>query len=215
MDPTWTTAARERMARRLRERGIGDERVLAAMAEVPRDRFVPAALVDDAYAEAPLPIGSGQTISQPWIVAFMTAALELTGAERTLEVGTGSGYGAAVLSRCCREVVTVERLAALALAAAARLAGLGYDNVEVRVGDGAGGAPDRAPFGGISVTAMSSQPPQALLDQLAPGAALVCPVGHGGQGELVRVRDGRVERLVPVGFVPLVTGPAEPGEGLG
>jgi protein-L-isoaspartate(D-aspartate) O-methyltransferase len=206
MDALRAAVGRERMVRRLTERGIADPRVLRAMAEVPRERFVAPALVEDAYADAPLPIGGGQTISQPWIVAFMTQALELSGDERTLEVGAGSGYGAAVLSRCCREVIAVERLAGLARAAAARLAELGYDNVEVRWDDGAEGAPDRAPFGGISVAAMSSAPPPALVAQLAPGASLICPVGEGGKGALVRVRDGRVERLVPAGFVPLVPG---------
>jgi len=206
MDAFRAAAGRERMVRRLTERGIGDPRVLRAMAEVPRERFVGPALTEDAYADSPLPIGGGQTISQPWIVAFMTQALELTGDERTLEVGAGSGYGAAVLSRCCREVVAIERLESLARAAAARLAELGYDNVEVRWGDGVEGAPDRAPFGGISVAAMSSAPPPALVTQLAPGASLVCPVGEGGKGALVRVRSGRVERLVPAGFVPLLPG---------
>jgi protein-L-isoaspartate(D-aspartate) O-methyltransferase len=206
MDPLRAAMGRERMVRRLIERGIADPRVLRAMAEVPRERFVDPAQVDDAYADSPLPIAGGQTISQPWIVAFMTQALELAGDERTLEVGAGSGYGAAVLSRCCREVVAIERLADLARAAAARLAELGYDNVEVRWDDGALGAPDRAPFGGISVAAMSSAPPAALVAQLAPGAAMVCPVGEGGRGDLVRVRGGRLERLVPAGFVPLIPG---------
>jgi protein-L-isoaspartate(D-aspartate) O-methyltransferase len=206
MDALRAAAGRERMVRRLMERGIADPRVLRAMAEVPRERFVDPGHADDAYADAPLPIAGGQTISQPWIVAFMTQSLELAGDERTLEVGAGSGYGAAVLSRCCREVVAIERLAGLARGAAARLAELGYDNVEVRWGDGAQGAPDRAPFGGISVAAMGSAPPPALVGQLAPGAAMVCPVGEGGRGDLVRVRGGTVERLVPAGFVPLIPG---------
>ncbi len=206
MDAARAAIGRERMVRRLIDRGIEDPRVLRAMAEVPRERFVAPALAEEAYADSPLPIGGGQTISQPWIVAFMTQVLELAGDERTLEVGAGSGYGAAVLSRCCREVVAIERLASLARAAAARLADLGYDNVEVRWGDGAAGAPDRAPFGGISVAAMGSEPPPALVRQLAPGAAMVCPVGECGKGALVRVRDGRIERLVPAGFVPLVPG---------
>src|SRR3954447_4769630 len=139
--------------RQLRRRGIKDERVLAAMGDVPRERFVPEDQRRDAYRDGALRIGEGQTISQPWIVACMASLLELAGDERVLEVGTGSGYAAAVLSRLCREVITIERYPALAEAARAALAQLGFDNVEVRGGDGTRGAPDRAPFGGISVTA--------------------------------------------------------------
>jgi protein-L-isoaspartate(D-aspartate) O-methyltransferase len=191
--------------RQLRERGIEDERVLAAMAGVPRERFLADDRRRDAYRDGAVYIGEGQTMSQPWIVACMTALLELGGDERVLEVGTGSGYAAAVISRCCREVVTIERHAALADRARAILGELGYDNVEVRVGDGAAGAPDRGPFGGISVTAAAErEPPRVLLDQLAPGAALVCPVRRSGGEELMRFRDGREEAVVPVRFVPLV-----------
>src|SRR3712207_5402287 len=162
--------------RQLRRRGIEDERVLAAMGEVPRHRFVPEDLRRDAYRDGALRIGEGQTISQPWIVACMASLLELRGGERVLEVGTGSGYAAAVLSRLCGEVVTVERFASLAAGARAVLEDLGYDNVEVRVGDGTRGAPDRAPFQGISVTAAAREaPPPALTHQLAPGGPLVCP----------------------------------------
>src|SRR3989440_2357424 len=170
---TSTESARRRMVeRQLRGRGIEDERVLTAMEEVPRERFLPADQWRDAYRDGAVYIGEGQTMSQPWIVACMTSLLELTGDERVLEVGTGSGYGAAVLSRCCAEVVTIERHAPLAARAREILEELGYDNVEVRVGDGAGGAPDRAPFGGISVTAAATgEPPRELMDQLAPGAA--------------------------------------------
>lgn len=201
---------RERMVeRQLRGRGIADERVLAAMEAVPRELFVPERLRGQAYRDGALRIGEGQTISQPWIVAYMAQVLELQGDEVVLEVGTGSGYAAAVLSRCCREVVTVERHASLAERARATLATLGYANVEVRVGDGAAGAPDRAPFGGISVTASADEgPPGALLEQLAPGAALVCPVRRGGLERLIRFRDGEEEALVPVRFVSLVTGDA-------
>jgi len=194
--------------RQLRERGIADERVLAAMAEVPRERFLPPDRRSDAYRDGAVYIGEGQTMSQPWIVACMTALLELEGEERVLEVGAGSGYAAAVISRCCAEVVTIERHAGLAERARATLAELGYDNVEVRVGDGAAGAPDRAPFGGISVTAAAEdEPPRVLVDQLAPGAALVCPVRRGGGEELMRFREGREEAVVPVRFVPLVADP--------
>jgi protein-L-isoaspartate(D-aspartate) O-methyltransferase len=192
--------------RQLRRRGIEDECVLDAMAEVPRELFVDPDMRGGAYGDNALRIGESQTISQPWIVAFMTAMLELEGNERVLEIGTGSGYGAAILSRCAAEVVTIERHPALAERAAAVLAELGYSNVEVRVGDGSAGDPDRAPFGGISVTATAREGiPQTLVDQLAPGAALVIPVRSGRRERLVRVRDGVEEPLVPVRFVSLVT----------
>ena len=192
--------------RQLRRRGISDERVLQAMAEVPRERFVPESERRRAYRDGALRIGEGQTISQPWIVASMTALLELDPDDRALEVGTGSGYGAAVLSRVCREVVTIERHASLAARARALLEELGYDNVEVRTGDGSQGAPDRAPFDGISVTATAErEPPAALLNQLAADGFLVCPV-RGSAGErLTRFsREGKAEPVVPVRFVPLV-----------
>jgi protein-L-isoaspartate(D-aspartate) O-methyltransferase len=191
--------------RQLRRRGIGDERVLAAMSEVPRELFLPEDARRDAYRDGAVGIDEGQTMSQPWIVACMTALLELRGDETVLEVGTGSGYGAAVLSRCARYVVTVERHASLADQARRTLAELGYDNVQVRVGNGMAGAPDAAPFGGISVTATAEDgPPTALVDQLAPGAALVCPVRSDGRELLYRFRDGVPEPVVPVRFVPLV-----------
>ena len=192
--------------RQLRDRGIGDARVLAAMGSVPREEFVDPADRDRAYRDGALQIGSGQTISQPWIVAAMAQALELRGDEVVLEVGCGSGYSAAVLSLLCRELVTIERHPALGDQAAARLRELGVGNVEVRIGDGTLGAADRAPFGGISVTATADgRPPPALLEQLAPGAALVCPVRTAGGEELVRVRDGSEEPLAAVRFVPLVS----------
>ena len=194
--------------RQLRRRGIDDERVLAAMEEVPRERFLPEDMRGRAYRDGALRIGEGQTMSQPWIVACMAQLLELQGDETVLEVGTGSGYAAAVLSRICREVVTIERFQTLAEDAREVLAELGYGNVEVRVGDGARGAPDRAPFGGISVTATAlDAPPRALLDQRAPGAALVCPVDRGGRELLMRFHDGEEEGIVPVRFVPLVAEP--------
>src|SRR5918997_6896875 len=204
---TTSTDARARMVeRQLRRRGIHDERVLAAMAEVPRELFVPERQRKRAYRDGALRIGEGQTISQPWIVACMAQLLELRGDEVVLEVGTGSGYGAAVLSRLCAEVVTIERYESLAESAAATLTRLGYDNVEVRVGDGSRGAPDRAPFGGISVTATAAdQPPPALLEQRAPGAALVCPVARGRREFLMRIRDGEEEAVAAVRFVPLVS----------
>jgi protein-L-isoaspartate(D-aspartate) O-methyltransferase len=193
--------------RQLRRRGITDERVLAAMAQVPREQFVAGDDRHRAYRDGALRIGEGQTISQPWIVACMAELLALSGHELVLEVGTGSGYAAAVLSRLCRELVTIERFESLAGEARSRLAELGYDNVEVRVGDGALGAPDRAPFDGISVTATAHEdPPAALFDQLTPGGALVCPVERGGRELLMRFRDGEEEGVVPVRFVPLVEG---------
>ena len=199
--------------RQLRRRGIEDECVLAAMASVPREAFLPEEVRARAYRDGALPIGEGQTMSQPWIVACMSSLLELRGDERVLEVGTGSGYGAAILSRCCAEVVTVERHESLAERARDALAETGCENVEVRLGDGCEGAPDRAPFGGISVTATADEaPPPALLEQLAPGAALVCPVRRAGGEELMRFRDGAAEVVVPVRFVPLVPGD-EPADG--
>jgi len=192
--------------RQLRQRGIHDERVLEAMGAVPREEFVSEEDRRRAYKDGALRIASGQTISQPWIVAAMAQALELQGHERVLEVGCGSGYSAAVLSLLCKEVVAIERHRALADQAAATLRELGFDSVEVRAGDGTKGAPDRAPFGGISVTATADgDPPAALLEQLAPGAALVCPVRRGAGEHLVRVRDGAEESLAAVRFVPLVS----------
>ena len=189
----------------LRARGIEDERVLAAMLEVPREEFLPDAVREDAYADGALPIGEGQTISQPWIVAAMAEQLELEGDEEVLDVGTGSGYAAAVLSRLCAHVVTIERHEPLAAAARATLARLGYRNVEPRVGDGTAGVPDRAPFDAIQVAATASaRPPQALLEQLVEHAPLVIPLRRRGQEHLVRFRDGAEEKLVPVRFVPLV-----------
>lgn len=192
--------------RQLRRRGIHDERVLAAMAEVPRELFLPKEQRRRAYRDGAVRIGEGQTMSQPWIVACMAQLLELKGPEQVLEVGTGSGYGAAVLSRLCREVVTIERYETLAVRAEQALHELGYDNVTVEVGDGTVGAPERAPFGGISVTATArDEPPPALLEQLEPGAALVCPVDRGGHELLMRFRDGEEEVVTGVRFVPLVT----------
>ena len=192
--------------RQLRGRGIDDERVLRAMAEVPRERFLSPEMRGEAYSDGAVAIGEGQTMSQPWIVACMTSLLELGGEERVLEVGTGSGYGAAVLSRCCAEVVTIERHAALAGRARTLLEELGYTNVEVRTGDGTHGAPDRAPFDGALVTAVAEhEPPRALVEQLEPGAALVCPIRDSLGEHLIRFRGGEHERVVAVRFVPLVS----------
>ena len=194
--------------RQLRRRGIEDERVLAAMAAVPREAFVPAGLQHRAYADSALPIGAGQTISQPWIVAAICQALELRGAERVLEVGTGSGYSAAVLARLAAEVVSVERQQSLAATAGEALASLGVDNVEVRVGDGSRGEPERAPFGGIAVHAAAPAPPPALLSQLREGGRLVVPIA-AGEAEMLTVLRRREcgfesESIGPCRFVPLI-----------
>jgi protein-L-isoaspartate(D-aspartate) O-methyltransferase len=209
-DATSTETFAERrldmVERQLRRRGIADERVLRAMEVVPRELFVPPEARSRAYRDGALRIGEGQTISQPWIVASMTALLKLEPDDRVLEVGTGSGYAAAVLSRCCSQVVTIERHPSLAEGARAILRQLGYDNVEVRTGDGSRGAPDRAPFDGISVTATADgAPPPPLLEQLTEDGLLVCPV-RGSAGErLIRYRrDGSAEPVVSVRFVPLV-----------
>ena len=192
--------------RQLRRRGIHDDRVLAAMQEVPRELFLPEGQRRRAYRDGAVRIGEGQTMSQPWIVACMAQLLELDGDEKVLEVGTGSGYGAAVLSRLCREVVTIERHETLAVLAEQALHELGYDNVVIGVGDGTRGAPEHAPFGGISVSATArDRPPAALLEQLEPGAALVCPVDRNGRELLMRFRDGEEEAVTGVRFVPLVT----------
>jgi protein-L-isoaspartate(D-aspartate) O-methyltransferase len=206
-EPVHAEEERAAMVERLRAAGITDPRVLAAMAELPRERFVPAAFRPEAYADHPLDIGLGQTISAPWIVAFSAAALDVAPGGRVLEIGTGSGYGAAVLARCCLHVVTIERHPPLAERARAVLAAVGIGNVEVRTGDGAAGAPDQAPFDAVVVTAMATaEPPPALLLQLAPNGTMVCPVGRRGKGVLTRYRAGRAERLANVAFVPLVTG---------
>lgn len=168
---------RERMVdRQLRRRGIADERVLAAMAEVPRERFVGERVRRRAYADGALPIGDGQTISQPWVVAAICEGLGLSGDERVLEIGTGSGYSTAILAKLAREVVSVERIEALAEAARERLRELGADNVEVRVDDGTLGAPDLAPFGAIAVHATAPAPPRSLLEQLRIGGRMVIPL---------------------------------------
>jgi protein-L-isoaspartate(D-aspartate) O-methyltransferase len=161
----------------LRERGITDERVLAAMSQVPRERFVPLELRAEAYADIALPIGEGQTISQPYIVALMTQSLQLTGDETVLEIGTGSGYQAAVLSRLCRHVVTVERLATLAEPTRKLLTQMNVSNVTFYVGDGTLGCPEYAPYDGILVTAAAPDIPSPLFEQLKEGGRLIVPVG--------------------------------------
>ena len=169
--------ARLRLCEQLGERGITDERVLAAIGEVPREHFVPRELLRDAYADIALPIGEGQTISQPFIVALMSEALQLTGEETVLEIGTGSGYQAAVLSRLCRHVVTVERLASLSLPTQHLLAELNIANVTFAIGDGTLGWPELAPYDGILVTAAAPDIPRPLFEQLKEGGKLIIPVG--------------------------------------
>jgi protein-L-isoaspartate(D-aspartate) O-methyltransferase len=200
--------ARERMVReQIESRGVRDARVLAAMRKVERHRFVPEALQHWAYADQPLPIGHGQTISQPYIVAFMTESLELKPSDRVLEIGTGSGYQAAILAELCREVYSIEIVEPLSKEASERLEKQAYKNLKLRVGNGYRGWPEAAPFDAIMVTAAPPSIPQALLDQLAVGGRLLVPVGRLFQ-ELVRVRrtpKGMVqEDLLPVRFVPMV-----------
>ena len=191
----------------IRARGVRDKQVLAAMAKVPRHLFVPEDLRRHAYADEPLPIGQGQTISQPYIVAYMTEALGLKGGEKVLEVGTGSGYQTAVLAEIAGSVWTVEIVEALARRARAILDGLGYANVHFRVGDGSAGWSEEAPFDAVMVTAAAARIPGTLEDQLAVGGRMVVPVGTDAQ-ELQLVRRGKTgfqrQSLLAVRFVPLV-----------
>ena len=192
-------------------RGISDSLVIRAMRTVPRHEFVPERLRMLAYSDGPLPIGEDQTISQPYIVAFMTEALKLTPHDKVLEIGTGSGYQAAVLAEIVDSVFTIEIIESLGKSAESRLQALGYDNISVRIGDGYQGWRENAPFDAIIVTAAPDHIPQPLIDQLKVGGRLVIPVGSAFQ-ELVRItktREGTIqEDLLPVRFVPM-TGEAE------
>jgi len=197
----------------LRRRGIGDAAVLRAMEEVPRDQFVSPGLVEAAYADQALPIACGQTISQPYVVAYMTEQLAVRPHDRVLEIGTGSGYQAAILSRLAREVVSIERYRTLAERAREKLAALGFANVDVLVGDGLAGSPERAPFDRILVTAAADHIPDALVEQLAEGGIMVLPLGpHSGPQYIVKLTKGESglqrENLIAVRFVPLLPGQA-------
>jgi len=198
----------------LRRRGIADQAVLRAMDDVPRERFVETGFAASAYADQALPISCGQTISQPYVVAYMTEQLGVRSHHRVLEVGTGSGYQAAVLSRLAREVVSIERYRTLAEQAQRLLKILGYGNVEIVVGDGFAGMPGRAPYDRIIVTAAAETLPQALLDQLADDGIMILPLGsHDGTQHLIQLTKSetgtRRENLIPVRFVPMLPGQAQ------
>jgi protein-L-isoaspartate(D-aspartate) O-methyltransferase len=203
---------RQMVETQIRARGVTDGRVLAAMQQVPRHLFVPESESAHAYEDHPLPIGSGQTISQPYVVALMTALLDLQPHSRVLEIGTGSGYQAAVLSRLAGDVYSIEIVPDLAARALGTLARLGYDNVHVRIADGYRGWPEAAPFDAIVLTAAPPEVPQPLLQQLRPGGRMVLPVGGLDQDLLVltKLADGSVrqEKVLPVRFVPM-TGEAQ------
>jgi protein-L-isoaspartate(D-aspartate) O-methyltransferase len=216
MDPTSQDAFRDRrlamVEEQIRGRDVKDPRVLDAMRSVPRHRFVPDHLDALAYDDRPLPIGHDQTISQPYIVAYMTELLKVSPGDRVLEIGTGSGYQAAVLAKLAKEVYTIEIVPELARAAADTLKALGYTNVHVREGDGYVGWPEEAPFARIMVTAAPERIPQPLIDQLAPGGVLVIPVGERNDTQWMTIVEktatGVVQRkTIPVAFVPFTRKP--------
>jgi protein-L-isoaspartate(D-aspartate) O-methyltransferase len=215
-DSEQSALCRDMVKRQLRARGIRDPRVLAAMLAVPRHAFVLPEFAAQAYSDKPLPIGEGQNISQPYMVASMTEVLELSAADRVLEIGTGSGYQTAVLSLLARDVYTIENHGALAEAARERLARLGYASVHVHAGDGTLGLAEEAPFAAILVTAAAPSVPPPLLEQLAEGGRLVLPVGSVQEQQLQRIRrrDGRyfTELFYPCRFVPLVGRHGWPGQ---
>lgn len=208
MTDRFAVERRRMVAEQLRARGIKDERVLAAMDRVPRHLFVEKDNQEEAYADHPLPIGDGQTVSQPLIVAMMLEALVLTGTEKVLEVGTGSGYQTALLAELGREVYSVERSEVLARIAEERLRDLGYTGVTVAIGDGSLGLPERAPFDAIVVSAAAPEIPKALLEQLREDGRLAIPVGpaHSQQLQVVRKEEGRaiITNLEGCRFVPLI-----------
>lgn len=211
-DDPWARRRAVMVAEQIVSRGVTDPRVLAAMRKVPRHLFVPEAVRPSAYEDSPLPIGFGQTISQPYIVAYMSEVLQVAPDHRVLEVGTGSGYQAAILAELAREVYTIEIVPELAERARTTLESLGYANVHVRVGDGYLGWAEHAPFDRIMVTAAPDHVPQPLVEQLADGGRLVLPVGRGDQWIRILTRRGdRVteQTTIPVRFVPLVRKPGE------
>lgn len=205
-----TAAEKIRLVMALRTAGITDRNVLSAIEQVPREFFVPDAFRDHAYEDKALPIEMGQTISQPSIVAWMTWALEVTDRSRVLEIGTGSGYQAAVLARLCRMVYTIEQYHSMYQQAAARFDAMGLHNITTKFGDGSKGWPEAAPFDRIIVTAAAGEVPKNLIDQLADGGIMVIPVGPvGGTQMLLRIHkqgdDIATQHLMPVRFVPLIT----------
>jgi protein-L-isoaspartate(D-aspartate) O-methyltransferase len=209
-DQDWTARRKQMVDAQLRSRDIRNDRVLAAMLDVPRHLFVPEAERDNSYDDGPLPIGHGQTISQPYIVAFMTEALDVATDHRVLEIGTGSGYQAAVLSGLVRDVYTIEIVAPLAEQARATLVQLGYRNVHVRTGNGYFGWPEQAPFDRIIVTAAPDEVPRALVEQLKAGGLMVIPVGTVMQQlRVMRRTEKGMETLktLPVRFVPMTGKP--------
>jgi protein-L-isoaspartate(D-aspartate) O-methyltransferase len=205
-----TAEARMEFLLSLRRRGVRDLKVLRALEQVPREIFVETAQAELAYADQALPIDCGQTISQPYVVAAMTEALEIMPQHKVLEIGTGSGYQAAILGLLAKSVITVERYRTLADLASARLRVLGLKNVSVRVGDGALGAPEDAPFDRICITAAAPEVPEAVMQQLAPGGRVVAPLGAEGAVQSLSLigQDGSRRELMAVRFVPLVPGVA-------
>jgi len=207
-DSTYDRERKEMVEYQIRRRGVKDRKVLRAMLKVPRHLFVPEQMKELAYGDEPLPIGEGQTISQPYIVAYMTEALRLRGRERVLEIGTGSGYQTAILAEIVREVYTVELIPELSARARGVLDKLGYRNIQFRVGDGTLGWPEHAPFDAILVSAAPASVPPALVEQLKPGGKMIIPVGTDFQ-ELVLVTRKETgwdeQRLIGVRFVPLIT----------
>ncbi len=197
----------EMVERQIQRRGVKDTLVLKAIREVPRHKFVPSELKDYAYSDRPLPIGERQTISQPYIVAFMTEHLGLKGGEKILEIGTGSGYQAAILGEIAKEVYSIEIISSLGLTAKKKLKEMGYENIQVRIGDGYLGWPDEAPFDGVIVTAAPNHIPQPLINQLKPGGRMIIPVGDYYQ-ELILITKSETGKVVkksvlPVTFVPM------------
>jgi len=205
-EDTYEVRREQMVSEQLRDRGIKDEAVLAAMSNVPRHRFVDASQAELAYGDFPLPIGHQQTISQPYIVAYMSEAADISPGDRVLEIGTGSGYQAAILAEIAKEVYTIEIIPELGERARNILSELGYDNVEVRIGDGYAGWPENAPFDAIILTAAPDRVPPPLVEQLAVGGKLVAPVGEEYQDMVVmeKTPDGIVEQqTIPVRFVPM------------